>query len=335
MRSTHCFTSTTFCRLARARVLAETLRHHHPYWTLWLCISDVAPLGFDFDIHRENFDHVVYVEALDVALPHAWIFTHDAFGLCRAARGPMLRYIFDRGAERIVYLDPEFAVFNPMTHVESSLERNSVFLTNDFFAEGDAGESNPITRCGGRYVYDIGPVAIRNDREGLRFADWWSARLDEPCDGATSSGRRFDSGPPAFESVAVLQDDGYGVASWNLARRPISITGNGEVHAGSALLRCFFFAESDRVGESLLQRAAGGRSEVFELLRWYRSRLAQSTDAELPVDWWHYDYFEDGTPISRHQRMIWRERQDLQRAFKNPFLSGPDTFQAWYQAADA
>jgi hypothetical protein len=119
------------------------------------------------------------------------------------------------------------------------------------------------------------------------------------------------------------------VANWNLAYRPISITSDGEALAGSEVLRTYWFAEANSPTDPMLEQASYGRSEVFELLKWYESRLACNTDAAVPAGWWHYGHYEDQTPIPPHHRLIWRERQDLRQTFEDPFESGADTFQSW------
>ena len=47
MTKVRCFTSFTFSYLARATVLARTLREAHPDWELWAMIVDMPPPGLD------------------------------------------------------------------------------------------------------------------------------------------------------------------------------------------------------------------------------------------------------------------------------------------------
>jgi hypothetical protein len=76
--------------------------------------------------------------------------------------------------------------------------------------------------------------------------------------------------PAFFDGVHILRDPGYNVASWNLSRRPITIEEDGTIRAAGHRLRFFHFTKVTHVGEIMLERYAGNRIEVFELMKWYR-----------------------------------------------------------------
>lgn len=336
MSETHCFTSISFSYLDRARVLAETIKRHHPDWTLWLCMSDVEPEGFNFDLADEDFDHIVRVWELDVPSHHAWTFKHDVVELCTAVKGAMMQHILAQGAQRVYYIDPDIALFEPLIHVEEALNTHSVVLTPHLLSKelDRQGILDNEISCLKHGVYNLGFVAVRNDSNGRQFADWWGDRLREFCyddipAGLFTDQRWCDLAPALFDGVHVLRNTGYNVASWNLSQRPLTITHGGEIYAGSDLLRFFHFTKVNSVGEMSLDRGARGHAEVFELLRWYRERLLHHVATGLPSGWWHYSHYQDGTPIARQHRLIWRDREDLRHAFTDPYQSGPGTFQSW------
>ena len=72
----------------------------------------------------------------------------------------------------------------------------------------------------------------------------------------------------------------------------------------------------------MLERYANDRIEVFELIQWYRRRLAAHALAGLPDKWWAYGTFADGAPIAREHRRLYRDRRDLQERFPDPFEAG-------------
>lgn len=337
--NTHCFTSISFSYLDRARVLAETIRRHHPDWTIWLCLSDSEPEGFQFDLDEEDFDRVVRVWELDVPSHHPWVFGHDVVELCTAVKGPMLQHILASGADQAIYIDPDCALFNPLVHVTELLRDHSVVLTPHLVApeQTRAGVLDNEISCLKHGVYNLGFVAVRNCAEGNRFAAWWGDRLREFCrddvpNGLFTDQRWCDLAPALFEGVAVLRDPGYNVASWNLGNRPIRIDDEGAVYAGDQLLRFFHFSKVNSVGEAMLERYCGGRYEVFELLRWYRAKLIEKKPEGLPEGWWSYGRYDDGTPIPRAHRLQWRDRLDLHAAFPNPFAVTPNGYKAWAEA---
>jgi hypothetical protein len=80
------------------------------------------------------------------------------------------------------------------------------------------------------------------------------------------------------------------------------------------------------VGERMLERYAGERIEVFELMRWYRERLEENSVVGLPTGWWGYGQYADGRPITKEHRLFYRARLDLRERFPNPFAVGEGTF---------
>lgn len=62
---------------------------------------------------------------------------------------------------------------------------------------------------------------------------------------------------------------------------------------------------------------------MFELLKWYRERLAANATQNVPEGWWAYGTYADGTPIPREHRRAYRSRLDLRKRFADPFAAGP------------
>lgn len=336
MRRVHCYTSVSFSYLDRARVLAESVRKHHPDWTLWLLLSDEAPEGFHFDIGEECFDHVVTISELGIPEWKQWAFEHDVVELCTAVKGTMLCRLLDEAADAVIYLDPDTAVFAPLSHVIERLEQSSVVLTPHVVQPETtlAGVCDNEIGSLKHGVYNLGFVAVSNTVYGRKFAEWWRDRLlkfcrDDVPNGLFTDQRWCDLVPALFEGVFVLRNSGYNVASWNLATRPIALQADGTIMAGADQLRFFHFTKVNSVGEAMLERYSFGSSEVFELLRWYRSRLIVHRPIGLPANWWMFGTYTDKEPIPRSHRLAWRQRVDLRASFKNPFLAGPDGFGEW------
>ena len=239
MSEVHCFTSATFAYLDRVRVLAETLRRHHPEWVFWLCLVDSEPPGFVFDRAQEGIDRVVRIVELGIPDLCRWMFMHDVVELCTAVKGPMLCKLLDSGTRKVVYLDPDIAVLESLSPIEALLDRyDVVFTPHQLEPEADyqAICDNEIGSLK-HGVYNLGFFAVANTAEGKRFAAWWRDRLLQFCFDDIPSGlftdqRWCDLVPAFFSNVHVLRDSGYNVASWNLSRRPISIEKDGSLRAG-------------------------------------------------------------------------------------------------------
>lgn len=101
----------------------------------------------------------------------------------------------------------------------------------------------------------------------------------------------------------------------------ITIEYNGAVLAGGKPLRFFHFTKVTWVGELMLERYAGNSLAVFELIKWYRTRLVKNVVIGLPEKWWAFDSYSDGVPIKQSQRIAYRTRADLRELSPNPFTA--------------
>jgi hypothetical protein len=332
MAEVHCFTSATFAYLDRVRVLGETLRRHHPDWILWLVLPDQEPPGFALDFSGEIFDRIVRIDELGIAATPGWIFEHDLVELCTAVKGPMLCRLLDMGADKVIYLDPDIAVFGSLQPVIDLLDHHDIILTphqTEPEATRAAIMENEITSL--KYgIFNLGFLAVANRAEAVRFARWWRDRLLEFCfddipNGLFTDQRWCDHVPGLFDRVHILRDPGYNVASWNLNRRAVAMQADGSLHAAGHKLRFFHFTKITTAGARMLEHNAGGRIEVFELIAWYCARLAANHVTGLLPGWWAYAQYDDGSPIAPSHRTEYRTRS-LHARFPNPFAAGPAMF---------
>jgi hypothetical protein len=328
----HCFTSITLSYLDRAQVLAETVRRHHPEWTLWLVVSDEEPPGFSV---TSCFDHIVHITELGIPDLGAWVFGHDLIELCTAVKGVMLDRLLP-GSDAVVYLDPDIALFAPLTDVPRLIRQHSIILTPHVLEPEPGFEPVPHNEIGSlRFgAYNLGFLVVRNCEEGRTFVTWWRHRLMHFCHDDVAAGLFVDQKwcdlvPTLFNGVNILRNPGYNVASWNIGQRPIEIRDDGRLLAGGHVLRFFHFTKLNTIGESALERFTYGRTEVFELIRWYRERLSEYASDSLPEGWWFYGRYADQTLIPKSHRVAWRDHTELRGRFADPFASGPGTFQDW------
>lgn len=332
-----CFSSFTFAYLNRARVLYQSLRRHHPDWELVALITDEPPAGFAFDPAAEPFDRVVWAQDLGIEGYPGWLFGHDVVEACTAVKGPFLHQACSSGADVAIYLDPDTAVFASLDPLIDLLKTDDILLTPHLLEPNEdrmAILDNDLSasRTG---IFNLGFVAIRTAGEGARFAKWWNDRLLDFCyddipQGLFVDQRWCDHVPALFDKVRVVRDPGYNVASWNLSRRTVAIGKDGAITVNGFPLRFWHFTKLGAVGDAQTKRYAGDNYPVYELWAWYKRQIAAATDPTIPNPYWAYETYADGTKIGKAERVLYRDRPDLQAAFPDPFASGPESFQAWF-----
>lgn len=335
--SVHGFTSISFSYLNRARVLAHTLKRHHPDWTLWLCITDKEPDGFSFDIAQEPFDKVLFASDLDIPNIQGWLFKHNVVEACTAVKGPILQRLLKSGAEKVFYLDPDIAVFNSLQPLVEMLDDASALLTPHQLDPDDEVQSitdNEICSLN-HGIYNLGFIAVRNDEIGRSFAQWWCDRCthfcyDERDRGVFVDQKWCDLVPAFFDNVRIVRDPGYNVASWNLNKRTIEMAVDGQILVNEKYpLRFYHFTKLGPIGDMMTRRYAGDNTEVYELWAWYKREVKEFTDPRIPDGWWHYGHYRDGKIIPQAARNIYRSRVDLQEAYPDPFDAAG--YQIWYK----
>jgi hypothetical protein len=95
----------------------------------------------------------------------------------------------------------------------------------------------------------------------------------------------------------------------------------------------YHFSGFDSGDQALMLGKYGANNESLESLRdWYIQQCeerGQSVLGKIPSIYFCY---ADGCRIEAAERRLYRERVDLQRAFPNPFATGPTGgYAAWYQ----
>src|SRR5437867_12608607 len=105
----HVFTSITANYIPKARVLAQSVKRHHPSAHFSLVLSDERPdwLGKD----GEPFDEVILARDLDIPEFRSWAFKHSVVEMCTGVKGSAFQYIIrKRGADKVFFLDPDIVV---------------------------------------------------------------------------------------------------------------------------------------------------------------------------------------------------------------------------------
>ena len=337
-----CFTSFTFSYLNRARVLLRSLRRHQPDWHLIALITDLAPDGINLDADAEDFDEIVWLQDLEIETVRSWIFGHDIVEACTAVKGPFADQLCRSGRfDAVVYLDPDIAVFSPLSEIETLLGAHGGLLTPHLLKPESARAAivdNELStlRTG---IFNLGFLAITTRGQGADFAAWWADRLLDFCHDDISRGlfvdqRWCDHVPAFFDTFGIIRHPGYNVASWNLSRRHVSIDWGGRATVNGQPLRFWHFTKLGPVGDAMTRRYAQDNFEVYEIWNWYRRQIEIATDPRIPAGYWAYGVYDDGKPIPKHHREIYRSNPGLKETFPDPFAVGTGSFRNWLEGSN-
>lgn len=327
--------------MPKARVLASSLKKYNPEFQFHLLLSDELPPKFD--LIKEPFDTIINISELPIPEMDSWIFKHNIVEMCTAVKGyGFLEIIKRHTAEKIFYFDPDMVVFSSLDQLLNALDDNSIVLTPHQTVPEESYEAivdNEI--CSLKHgIYNLGFLGIRSSEQGMEFCKWWASRLHDFCyddiaGGLFTDQRWVDLAPAFFPEVGILREPIYNVATWNLTHRTASGTLDGGITINEQPLCFYHFSGFDSGAQEVMLNKYIGNSHILRDLRdWYISECQEMGQDELAKYPCIYNTYDNGKLISNHERILYRNRIDLQQAFPNPYSTVivDKSYQAWYQA---
>ena len=337
MSEIHVFTSAAFNYIPKVRMLFQSLRRLHPEWRLHLALAD--ELRPNVDLSQEPFDEVLAAANLNIPGWRGWAYCHTIVELATAIKPFMLAHLLKQpGCKKVIYLDPDTVVFSRLDDIVEALDSANVVLTpHQTKPEQSLAAVMDNEICSLKHgVYNLGFVAVAATEIGHEFADWWSKRVYHFCradipNGLFADQRWIDLVPAFFSGVAIMRSSRHNVATWNLTTRELSVSESGQYLVDNEPLGFYHFTGFDSGAHRIMAaKNAGNNQAVHQLVNWYANETASLAQDPLAQEPWAYGTYTDGTAISKPQRLVYRERTDLQAAFPDPFDA--TTYLAWWNS---
>ena len=198
-----------------ARVLAQSLREHHPDVPVTVVLVDDFDDTFDRDADRFT---ILPLNALGIPDLADVRSRYSGFQLTVVAKPYLLRHLLDQGFDAAVFLDADILVVDELTPLLDAIAQHAIVLTPHLLdslsgPEAVARELN-ILQSG---VCNGGCIAVSQSDSGRRFLSWFADRLRTHCCHDRGQGMHFDQRwldlvPALFDDVHVLRDPGCNVA---------------------------------------------------------------------------------------------------------------------------
>lgn len=283
--------------LSHARVLARSWAEYEPGGRFYLLVVDGLPEGTD----AGPSVRVLGLDDLDIPALADLAFTYGAAELCSVAKPSLLRFLLDRcDEERILYFDADILITRPLVEVRGALAGASIVLTPNLLKPIPLDGLRPRDQdilCGG--TFNLGFLAVRRSAETHEFVRWWEERLrdyvsviDVP-EWVLTDQKWADLVPGLFPETAILRDDAYNVAWWNLHHRTMRRR-NGQFLVNGRPLAFFHFSGFDPVRPHVLTQEFQNRIPVQRgtalalLLEGYARLQMEQGYAETSA--WDYGY---------------------------------------------
>jgi hypothetical protein len=195
-------------------------------------------MGTDFILHVLCMD-AFSADALDrLGLKNARIIRLDEFedDALRAARAnrtvgeycwtcttPLLMRVLERQApdEVVTYVDADIRFFSSPRAILDELGENSIFIHEHDFDPKYAHFQSVSGR------FNVGVVAIRNDREGRECLERWNAQCLADCSLDPAAGKCGDQNyleewPDRYRQLVISAHPGIGLGPWNIGKHRLA-----------------------------------------------------------------------------------------------------------------
>ncbi|WP_419914329.1 hypothetical protein [Hoeflea sp.] len=223
-------------------------------------------------------------------------------------------FLFKKGVEYAIYLDPDIELFGNMGEVFDGLKQHDAIVTphllTPYFDEKQPSEIDILSSG----TYNFGFLALKNTNSSIRFVEWWEKMLLEYCYSDIPNGLFVDQKFGEFASsfidrTLVLKHPGYNVAYWNLHERRLEAIGK-KLTANKMPLQFFHYSgvpEDVRyVSKHQNRHFVKIGSLVYSILDSYSRRvkdIEQNTSKDLRPD---YQYFDNGSSVLDLHRIALR-----------------------------
>jgi len=323
--------AVTICSInyiAKALVLVDSYREHHPDHSFYLVLVDRK---CEIDIGRPGVQ-VIWVEDLPIPGLRKHAMAFDVIEFNTNVKPTALLHLLETH-EGALYLDPDMKIYAPLAPVFASLDDGASVVvvphSNTPVLDGKKPDDLELLKFGG---FNLGFVAVSACDEGQAFLHWWSERclqhgFYEPQLGLAVDQKWVILAPCYFPNTAIVHDVGLNVAFWNLHERKLSNVAGTWMVNGSTPLRFIHFSSfdpnaPDTVANKQTRFAPGSRPDFALLARAYAAELlanASNTYASRPYG---FDYFDDGTYVTPALRRFYAGlRNDVFKEVENPFAA--------------
>lgn len=314
--------------LAQALTLKESYNRHND-GNFFIFLAD--------EISSETIDIGGLIQ-LDMEWIPKWkemAFKYDVVEFSTAIKPFCFQYLFDKGYDKVVYLDPDTYVANNFSPIWETLESKSVMLTPHFYQikehfDGAVGDNAIL----GQGVFNLGFGAIRNTEIGRRLVKWWMCKLQDQCYVESSEGMFVDQKwmnfAPIFfpNDVEISHNPGINVAIWNLHERELLIENEKyyieAIDGVKVPLTLFHFSGFDPFEHKVINRRhpqynVDTYPSFKPIIEEYRKAIYTNGYDKYSKMTYSFSTFNNGENIIVMQRRMFRKYVERGNPFVNPF----------------
>lgn len=207
--------------LAYATALGRSLRQQQPGTRYLVFLCDEKHPGVDYTVVA---DEVVVLSGIEPTfLELAARYNIVELNTCIKPR--IFEWLFERGEERVVFLDPDAYVTAPMHEMEAELGHHNILLVPHIYSPIPNDGKRPTEADFLNYgIFNLGFIALKKSPETVKLLTWWknftyTRGYIDVYNGLFVDQLPMNHVPVYFNSVKIIHDAGLNMAPWNLHER--------------------------------------------------------------------------------------------------------------------
>ena len=337
MENTAIFTISSKNYFAFAKTMLQSVREQHDDVDLFFLLSDEIVDGDILDC--DGLFELLLAKDLGIPDFQQMSFAYDIVEFNTAVKPFFIKYLFDKGYRKVIYIDPDILVCNRLDIALDALKEKSIVVTPHLLTPGeDVDKFVPYLlweqaslQTG---IFNLGFLGVSNTVDGREFVRWWSNRCNYLCfdyrDGGVFVDQKWVNLIVCFfDSFFILKHMGYNMSVWNLHER-VLIDDNVN---GEDPLVFYHFSSIDI--DDLTNVAKYGRPpiklesrpDLRDLFFRYQDAVKNNGYDDSRNFTYAYGYYADGRKISLLDRRIYLACVDN---FPDPFQSsGWQFYRMW------
>lgn len=239
-----------------------------------------------------------------------------------------LKYLLNKGYKTAIYLDPDIECYSSFDGFLEEIKDKSIAVTPHKMSsvESEVIEDRLFLNNG---IYNLGFIAVNNTKVTIDFLNWWDERLRDRCfidyeHGLATDQIWVELASTIFEGFYITRNSGMNVAYWNIHERQL-IKMNGKYYMDQYPLLFFHFSSlSIGCKKEFLDHMCKNSEGFMDFYNEHIDRVKKcdyDTFHSIPYS---FSKYTDNTIIDRNDRWLFGYSQQLQKMFKNPFVTDSD-----------
>jgi hypothetical protein len=268
--------------LGQAIVLGKSFLKFHPEADFIVGLVDRLDASIDYNALEPI--QILPFEKLPFAQFEQMRNSYDIIEFNTAVKPFYFEYLFNTKYDKVIYLDPDIAVFSSLNELFDLLDANDILVTPHTITPTHAFDSKwqKVQNLVG--MYNFGFLALAKTENTFSLLYWWQKKLETECRMWPAEGLFVDQiwgnyFPIFFEKSYIIKDPGYNMAYWNFGERKLDYT-NGQYWANNSLLKFFHFSNI-KFGEKDVISGYSDytfteRPDLVEIYNWYFNELTEN-----------------------------------------------------------